>query len=119
MGTVNFTARPAAFAAACELFERSTRRYPNGTPLTKHVITNVIVDLEDSGTAPAVRASARSYYTVFQAVPGHLALQPVIAGRYRDTFERRDGGWRFRTRHLYVDLVGDLSQHLLFELEEG
>ena len=51
-----------------------------------------------------------------QAVQGSLALQPVISGRYRDEFERVDGAWRFATRKMYVDLVGDLSQHLLFEL---
>ena len=42
--------------------------------------------------------------------------QPVISGRYLDGFERVDGVWRFATRKMYVDLVGDLSQHLLFEL---
>jgi hypothetical protein len=40
----------------------------------------------------------------------------VISGRYLDGFERVDGVWRFATRKMYVDLVGDLSQHLLFEL---
>ena len=93
------------------MYTGSTRRYPNGTPNTKHVTTNLIVDVdEDAGTA-----TARSYFTVMQAVPGSLALQPVISGRYRDGFERANGSWRFSTRHMIVDLVGDLSQHLLYE----
>jgi ketosteroid isomerase-like protein len=93
-------------------YRQSTRRYEDGTPHTKHVTTNLIVDVdEDGGTA-----TCRSYYTVFQAVPGGLALQPVIAGRYRDRFAARDGVWRFVARHIIVDLVGDLSEHLLFAL---
>ena len=95
------------------MYTASTRRYPDdGTPKTKHVITNVVVEIEDGGDA----AHSRSYYTVLQAVPGALALQPVIAGRYHDRFERVDGRWRFAARHMLVDLVGDLSEHMLFDL---
>jgi hypothetical protein len=43
-----------------------------------------------------------------------VPLQPIIAGRYHDEF-RRDVQWRFTRRHMIVDLVGDLSRHLLFE----
>ena len=97
--------------AVLEMYTSSTRRYPNGTPLTKHVTTNLIVEVDlDAGTA-----TGRSYFCVFQAVPGSLPLQPVIAGRYRDRFELADGKWRFAARHMLVDLVGDLSQHLLYE----
>jgi len=94
------------------MYESTTRRYPNGTPLTKHVTTNVMVDVDESGDT----ATARSYFTVLQAVPGELALQPIIAGRYRDHFERADGVWRFTGRHMVVDLMGDLGHHLLFDL---
>jgi uncharacterized protein (TIGR02246 family) len=94
------------------LYESGTRRHADGTPLTKHVTTNLVVEVdEDAGTA-----TARSYYTVLQAVPGELALQPIVAGRYRDRFERVDGRWRFAARHLVVDLVGDLGHHLRFAL---
>jgi ketosteroid isomerase-like protein len=94
------------------MYEASTRRYEDdGTPKTKHVTTNLIVEYDGGDTA-----HARSYYTVMQAVPGSLALQPVISGRYRDWFERVDGAWRFTRRHMIVDLVGDLSQHLLIEI---
>ena len=56
---------------------------------------------------------------MLQAVPGELALQPIVAGRYRDRFERGDRGWRFASRHLVVDLVGELGHHLLFDLERS
>ena len=97
------------------LYESGTRRHDDGTPRTKHVTTNLVVDVDEA----AGRATARSYYTVLQAVPGALALQPVVAGRYRDRFEHAGGRWRFAGRHLVVDLVGDLGHHLLFDLPAG
>ena len=38
-------------------------------------------------------------------------------GRYHDSFHRIDGLWWFDTRVMLVDLVGDLSRHLLYELD--
>ena len=87
------------------MYEASTRRYEDGTPKTKHVISNAQVTV-DLGTA-----SARSYYTVFQATPT-LPLQPIITGRYHDTFRRLDGVWWFATRVMFVELVADLRQHV-------
>jgi ketosteroid isomerase-like protein len=95
-----------------QLYTRTTRRYEDGTPKTKHVMTNVIVDVADD----AATASSRSYFTVLQAVPGDLALQPVIAGRYRHTYERVGGRWRVATMHIIIDLMGDLGYHMLFDL---
>ena len=77
----------------------------DGTPRTKHVTTNLIVDV--TGDA----ATARSYFTVFQQTPD-LPLQPIVAGRYHDRFERVGGSWRFADRLVLVDLAGDLSRHL-------
>jgi ketosteroid isomerase-like protein len=98
--------------AIARLYARSTRRYDDGTPCTKHVMTNVIVDVSEDGDS----AASRSYFTVLQAVPGAFALQPVIAGRYRHTFTRDDDGWQVVTMHVMIDLVGDLSHHMLFDL---
>jgi hypothetical protein len=91
------------------LYESTTRIHPDGTPGTKHVTTNLILDIDDDlGTA-----SARSYWTVLQAVPG-LPLQPILAGRYHDRFDRPAGtGWRFVERRYLVDLVGDVSHHMI------
>ena len=86
-------------------------RYADGTPGTKHVTTNLILEFDEDG----VGATARSYFTVLQAVPG-LPLQPIVAGRYRDRFERGDGVWRFSERRYLIDLVGDVSHHMLTEL---
>jgi 3-phenylpropionate/cinnamic acid dioxygenase small subunit len=90
------------------MWEQSVIRYADGTPRTKHVTTNVIVEIDPAGRT----AAARSYYTVFQQVDDQ-PLQPVIAGRYHDRFEQAGGVWRFSERdYTLVDLVGDLSRHL-------
>jgi hypothetical protein len=94
------------------LYERTTRRYEDGTPRTKHVMTNVMVDVGDDGSS----ATSRSYFTVLQAVPGALALQPVIAGRYHNAYACVDGMWRFVSVHIIIDLMGELGHHMLFDL---
>src|SRR5580704_3762677 len=58
-------------AALQSLYERTTRRYDDGTPRTKHVMTNVMVEVADDGAS----ATSRSYFTVLQAVAGALTLQ--------------------------------------------
>jgi len=64
--------------------------HPDGTPRTKHVTTNPIIEIdEDAGTA-----TCRSYYTVLQQTD-ELSLQTIVTGRYHDRFERVDGRWRF------------------------
>jgi ketosteroid isomerase-like protein len=98
--------------AIAALYGRTTRRYEDGTPRTKHVMTNVIVDVAEDGAS----ATSRSYFTVLQAVPGALALQPVIAGRYRHSYTTVDGRWEVATMHIIIDLVGDLGHHMLFDL---
>ena len=81
--------------------------YDDGTPRTKHVTTNIAIEIdEEAGTA-----DSRSYFTVLQALP-ELALQPIVSGRYQDRFERRDGQWHFVERCVRTDLVGDVSRHL-------
>ncbi len=93
------------------MYQAATRLYDDGTPRTRHVTTNAIVEADDD----AGTGSARSYYTVLQQTDT-LALQPIICGHYHDTFKRIDGRWWFDSRTMFIDLVGDLSQHLLYEL---
>jgi hypothetical protein len=88
--------------------EEWTRRYGDGTPHTKHLTTNLIIDVDEAnGTA-----RCRSYYCVLQQVE-RLRLQPIVAGRYHDEFRRIDGVWWFTKRHYLNELVGDVSAHLL------
>jgi hypothetical protein len=94
-----------------DAYSRVTRLYDDGTPKTKHVTTNVIVEVESD-----VAASSRSYFTVLQAIPGSLALQPILSGRYRNRFEHVDGSWRYSAMHVIWDLVGDMSAHTTEDL---
>lgn len=94
-----------------KMYRLSARLYaPTGTPLTKHLTTNVIIELD----ASAQTADARSYYTVIQATDS-FPLQPIISGRYKDRFSKIGGEWRFASREMFVDLIGDCSAHLLYD----
>ena len=93
-------------AQVLELYTSTVALY-DGTPHTKHVITNVVIDVD----APTTTATARSYFTVLQARP-ELPLQVIIAGRYHDRFARLDGTWWFADRLILADLLGDLRFHL-------
>jgi len=86
--------------------------YPDGTPRSKHVVTNPIIEVDET----AGTATCRSYYTVFQQTDD-FPLQVVVTGRYHDRFERVDGRWRFAYRdYSLMDQVGDLSHHLSQQL---
>ena len=101
-------AEPIDGRAMSRLIAHTTIRYPDGTPRTKHVFSNPIVEVDDE----AGTATCRSYYTVFQQTDT-LPLQPVVAGRYHDRFARIEGQWAFTERdYTLLDLVGDVSQHL-------
>jgi hypothetical protein len=96
---------------AVAAFYTAGTRLHEGSPRTKHLVTNTVLDVDE----PGGRATARSSYLVLQQA-GTGALQPIITGRYRDTFERRDGTWWFAERRFFVDLVGDLRAHLAYDI---
>jgi 3-phenylpropionate/cinnamic acid dioxygenase small subunit len=102
------------------LYRHTVRLHDDGTPRTRHVTTNIIVELDPSGAT----AEARSYFTVLQQT-ADVALQPIVAGRYRDRFELvtdgngggdHDGQWRFTERQMFPLFVGDVHDHLLIDL---
>jgi hypothetical protein len=91
------------------------RFFADGTPRTRHLITNPIIELGDDGET----ATCRSQYTVLQATKG-FPLQPVITGRYHDRFALIGGQWCFTERnYAQIDLLGDLSAHLSKTLDKG
>ncbi len=81
--------------------------YDDGTPRTKHVLGNVLVDVDDDADS----ATSSCTFTVFQAAPD-APLQPVLAGRYIDRYTRADGVWRFAERVVHPDLLGNLARHM-------
>ncbi|NKZ04469.1 nuclear transport factor 2 family protein [Actinomadura latina] len=93
--------------AIARMFEKTVIVHADGTLRTKHVTTNLAIEVdEDAGTA-----TSRAYYTVLQAVPD-LPLQPIACGTYHDTFTRHEDGWRFTERRITLDLAGDVTHHL-------
>lgn len=85
-----------------------TRVFPeNGTPNTRHLCVNPIIDFDD-----AQHARCQTYFVVFQAAEG-LPLQPIITGTYLDRLEKRSGSWVFTERRELVGQIGNLSKHLL------
>ena len=91
----------AAGAEQVAAFYRRTVRTYDGSPRTKHLVANtVFTDVRDD----AVSATS-SYLVLYE-------LRPIIAGRYQDRFAA-DAGWHFAERRFFVDLAGDLSEHLL------
>jgi 3-phenylpropionate/cinnamic acid dioxygenase small subunit len=97
--------------AIADLYRRTNRVHDDGTLRTRHLTTNVIVEIDDE----AGTATARSAFVVLQQT-AELPLQPIVAGRYRDRFARVDGRWHFVHRHMHVDQVGDVREHLSFDL---
>ena len=80
-------------------------RLYNGSPRTRHMICNLIVE-----PVSASEAAATSTVFVLQDAPG-VPLQPIITGDDRDRFEKVGGGWRFAERWITNDLFGNLSAH--------
>ena len=79
-----------------------------GTPHTKHMCTNSIIEVNEAGNT----ATAKSYYMVYQQTPT-LPLQAIVGGRYYDEFECVEDQWRFCLRdYRMMEMVGDVSQHL-------
>ena len=95
---------PAGLAA---VFKEYVHFYPDGTPRTRHVTTNLIVEPDGEN-----RAKATSSVIVFQQTD-EFPLQPVIGTRNHDRFEKVDGQWRFAERRIEMNLYGDLSAHML------
>jgi 3-phenylpropionate/cinnamic acid dioxygenase small subunit len=94
-------------AAVSRLLAAQVRRYEDGTPKTRHLVTNARIEVDEAtGTA-----TARSTFTVLQAVPPR-GPGIVVVGRYHDRLVREDGRWRFAERRMAVEQAGDLSLHL-------
>jgi 3-phenylpropionate/cinnamic acid dioxygenase small subunit len=92
------------------LFASTTRRFPDhgNTPRTRHLVLNPIVDVAGD------TATARSTFCVVQQTDT-IALQPIVVGRYHDGFARDARGWYFTERRVDVEMIGDVSDHLMMD----
>ena len=97
--------------AIAKLFGATTRRYPKhgNTPRTRHLVLNPVVEIVTDRTA-----TARSTFCVVQATDT-VPLQPIVVGRYFDTFTCDDDGWYFTARQVDVEMIGDISAHLMLD----
>jgi hypothetical protein len=82
--------------------------YDDGTPRTKHLLTNLTVDVEPGATT----AASHCYWTVLQNVEPGGSIDIILSGQYVDKFEKAQGVWRFAERLIRVDLTGDASAHM-------
>jgi len=76
------------------------------TLLTKHLTTNVLIDVESTE-----RASGISYLTMIATMPApdavapHLAGGPLYFGEFKDRFVREAGAWKFLERRGSIQLT--------------
>lgn len=89
-----------------DMINQHVRLY-DGQLLTKHVLTNVTIDVDDD----CLSAQARSSFILCQATPD-LPLQVILTGRYHDQFRNHAGRWMFHHRDEIIDLAGNLSGHV-------
>ena len=97
-----------------KLFAMTTRRYPDhgNTPRTRHLVLNPVVELNGDGTA-----ATRSTFCVVQDTET-VPIQPIVVGRYYDTFGHDPdvpGGWYFTERTVEIQMIGDVSAHLMVD----
>jgi 3-phenylpropionate/cinnamic acid dioxygenase small subunit len=94
--------------AIAGMYAKTTRRYDDGTPHTRHVTTNLIIDVDETESS----ATSVCYVVVFQQLDD-FALQPVWSTQYIDEFVSVDGAWNFARREMTNHMRGDVSRHLL------
>jgi 3-phenylpropionate/cinnamic acid dioxygenase small subunit len=105
---VGSTDRTIDATAMLKFWKAAIFLYPDGTPHTKHLVTNPIIEIDDD----AGTATCRSCFTVMQQTDD-FPLQTIVTGRYHDRFERVAGLWRYSFRDFtLIDMVGDVSRHL-------
>ena len=80
--------------------------YSRGRPMTRHLITNQIIRVDETAT----RARSKAYFTVLQRVPGQ-EYHVVVGGRYHDEFEKVDGRWRFVAKNIETEHFNDIHNH--------
>lgn len=66
-------------------------------------------DFDGDGTA-----ATRSTFCVVQDT-ATVPIQPIVVGRYYDRFGHDDDGWYFTERKVEIQMIGDVSAHLMVD----
>jgi hypothetical protein len=110
-GELSATGNPRVSRGRDEVLETYVATLgPTGSerPHIHNVTTNLLIEVDDEEAT----ATCRSYFTVVRALSA-ASLGVSIAGRYEDSFHRIDGIWRFATRHIIIDLMGNAGDLLV------
>jgi len=87
-------------------FYRETVCVYDGSPATRHLITNSIIDIAHAG----LEARVCSYFLVIQCLPD-FPLQLIASGRYWDVLACLEGAWLFQEKVIFADYLADVSRH--------
>jgi hypothetical protein len=78
---------------------------PDDGPIrTRHLMHNLVVELDDHAEECAESASARCSYTVLEGEDPGSSVRILMVGRYEDRYARDDDGWYLTDRVFHVDL---------------
>lgn len=72
-----------------------------GSPMMKHCVMNEIIKVDGE------KATAKSYIILVRS-KGEGALVNGLAGRYEDQLVKQGDQWRFQSRKVHFDLMGDM-----------
>jgi hypothetical protein len=100
-------------AAIERFYTEQVVTYKNGRPMTRHLITNQLIELAPD----ALSATSRCYFTVLQRPPG-LEFQIVVGGQYHDRFAKVDGVWRFTDKAIQVDHLNAIEHHFTIAADQ-
>ncbi len=103
----------AGYDGVLAMYRSVIKIYPEcGTPKTQHVVSNLILNVENEHTA-----NSTANYTVMQQLPNGN-IECIIAGEYFSRFVKENEQWQFHEHHMRNRITGDLSHHLLIEIDE-
>jgi hypothetical protein len=101
---------PADHKAFLQLLQKVVIIYPDGTPKTRHLISNPMIEIDEE----LGKATATSTFTVLQQTEA-LPLQIVATGYYNDRFEKHNDRWRFSHRESTLPhIYGNIQHHINF-----
>jgi ketosteroid isomerase-like protein len=111
-GTVRIDGNPNAYSGAEAVagMYRSTTNVPEDRPDSLLYTTNVQIEITGD------RATCHSYFQALHQREGAIIV--VVGGRYHDQLVKREGQWSFAERLMFVDLLGDLGEHLHGSIED-
>jgi SnoaL-like domain len=78
---------------------------PEDGPIrTRHLMHNLIIEMDDGSDGACDAASARCSYTVLEGGGVGAPVRILLVGRYEDRYARGDDGWHLTDRLFHVDL---------------